>query len=127
MSDKAWKQFEREIARLIKGRRYWANSGESIDIISKDPNAPPGSPYFIAQCKLVQRMSLSELTELAESISVEAYRQTQPEPEASEVHGFVAVKLRRGRGRVSTALIVMTVSDWQRCVRKELLEGGART
>ena len=91
----AWKQFEREIARLLGGRRFWANSGERLDVESSTT---------VAQCKLVQRMSLDALTDLAEQAARDGL--------AKQKTGVVAIKCRRGRGRGSPTLVVMTAEVW---------------
>lgn len=102
MSDKPWKAFEREVARLLGGRRFWANSGESIDIESSS---------YVAQCKHVARMSLRQITDLAEAVELDAA------PKAKL--GIVALKLRAGRGRTTSTLFVMTAHTW------ELMNGSA--
>jgi hypothetical protein len=93
--DKPWKAFERESATLLGGKRAWANSGEQIDVTSD---------RFVAQCKLVQRMSLAELHDLADAIAhdprLDGVRQGRL--------GLVCVKLRRGKGNPSRSLVVMT-------------------
>ena len=92
----AWKAFERDVARLIGGRRYWANSGERVDV---------ESATVLAQCKLVQRMSLEALTQLAEQAARDGQARRKP--------GVVAIKVRRGRGRPSPMLLVMTDRVWE--------------
>lgn len=93
----AWKQFERDVAALLGGRRFWANSGERLDVESESA---------IAQCKLVKRMSLEAITALAEEVE----REAAPKFKA----GVVAVKLRRGRGRSSPMLLIVTAETWKR-------------
>ncbi len=91
-----WKQFERAVARLLEGRRYWANSGERLDV---------EGPIFLAQAKLVRRMSLAELTDLA----LEVERAAQPKAKL----GVVAVKLGGRRGpRATPMLLVMTAATF---------------
>lgn len=102
MSNPAWKKFERDVAALLGGKRFWANSGERLDV---------ESDTAIAQCKLVKQMSLAELTALAEEVE----REAAPKFKA----GVVAVKLRRGRGRSSPMLLVVTEATWRR------MNGGA--
>ena len=92
----AWKKFEREVAALFGGRRFWANSGEALDVESST---------VVAQCKLVKACSLEALTQLAET----AERQGVQKFKA----GVVAVKVRRGAGRKSPTLIVMTETTWR--------------
>ena len=96
MPDKPWKAFERECARLIGGTRYAANSGALIDCESST---------VVAQCKLVKTLSLSALSDLAET----AERQGAVKWKA----GVVAVKVRRGHGRRSPVLVVMTETVWR--------------
>jgi hypothetical protein len=93
----AWKQFERDVARLLGGRRFWANSGESIDVESDG---------YVAQAKLVRVCSLAALTELAEIVERQAALKNKA--------GVVAIKLRRGRGRPSPTLLVVTAATWER-------------
>ena len=92
----AWKQFEREVGLLIDGRRFWANSGEQIDVEGAS---------IVAQAKLVQRMSLEALTQLAETVEEQGRQRRKS--------GIVAIKCRRGRGRPSPTLIVMTAQTWR--------------
>lgn len=95
--DKPWKRFERETAALIGGTRAWANSGELIDC---------EGPTTVAQCKLVTRLSLEELTQLAEVAAAQGT--------AKGKLGVVAVKVRRGVGHPSPGLIVMTTETFRR-------------
>lgn len=64
------------------------------------------SPSCIAQCKLVKTCSLETLTTLAEQVE----RQAAGKAKA----GVVAIKLRRGRGRASPLLLVVTAATWER-------------
>ena len=96
MSDAPWKAFEREVAALLGGKRYWANSGEQLDVVSATTTA---------QCKLVRRMSLEALTQLAEVSAHEGM--------LAQKAGVVVIKVRRGRGRRSPALVVMTTDVWR--------------
>ena len=91
MADKHWKQFEREVARLLGGERYPANSGGRIDV---------ESDRMVAQVKHVQRMSLAQL----EALAIEMERLGS---EKSKV-GLVVVKLRAGRGHSTKALVILT-------------------
>lgn len=95
MPDKPFKAFEREVAALIGGKRYPANSGAAIDC---------EGPAIVAQAKLVSRLSLEDLTQLAET--------TAAHGQAKGKVGLVAVKVRRGAGHPSPGLIVMTFSTW---------------
>jgi hypothetical protein len=93
----AWKQFERDVARLLGGKRFWANSGEAIDCESDG---------YVAQAKLVKTCSLAALTALAEMVERQAALKNKA--------GVVAIKLRRGRGRSSPMLLVVTAATWER-------------
>ncbi len=93
MSDKPWKQFERDCAALINGKRFWSNSGERLDV---------ESDAFRGQCKLVQRMSLAELTKLAEEMAKD-----------TEKFGVVFTKLRAGKGRKTPILVTMTAEEFR--------------
>ena len=93
MSSSAWKQFEREAAAVFQGARFWANSGERVDFAGRI-----GGRSVRGQCKLVKRLSLETLTQLAEEPGVDV----------------VCVKVRRGPGRPSPALLVFTVEGYRR-------------
>ena len=95
--DKAWKQFEREAAQLFGGARYWANSGESVDVESET---------VVAQCKHVKALSLAALTDLAAQAERDGTRKLKA--------GVVAVKVRRRQGaRRTPMLVVMTEATWR--------------
>jgi len=102
MPDAKWKQMERNIAAMIGGRRYPANSGYALDC---------EGPVFVAQCKLVSRLSLDELTTAAEAAEVHGLHRAKI--------GFVAVKVKRGPGVRSAPLVVMTTD----CFRALLARG----
>src|SRR5262245_17725922 len=95
--DRPWKAFERKAAGLFGGVRHWANSGERLDF---------ESATALGQCKLVQRLSLTELTKLAEEMERESL--LRPVPKA----GVVVVKLRAGSGKKTPLLVVMTEKIW---------------
>jgi hypothetical protein len=97
MADRCWKAFEREVASLLGGRRYWANSGEAIDV---------ESDLVVAQCKHVAQCSLEQLSQLVEQVEIQASRKFKA--------GVVAIKARRGHGRPSPMLMVMTSDTWER-------------
>lgn len=97
---KAWKQFEADAAALFNGKRFWANSGERLDFegfVSSGLTGPSQKPVR-GQCKLVKSLSLEALTKLAEEPGVDV----------------VCVKVRRGTGRPSPALVVMTFENYRR-------------
>lgn len=85
-----WKQFERDVAALLGGKRFWANSGEALDV---------ESDTFVAQCKEVKRCSIHELTGLAET----SERQGTVKLKA----GIVAIRGKRGRGLPKAPLLVV--------------------
>ncbi len=91
MADKHWKQFERDVARLLGGERYPANSGGRIDV---------ASDTYVAQVKHRKTMSLPELERWAVEME-------QIGAEKGKV-GLVVVKRRAGRGNPTPGLIVTT-------------------
>ena len=58
VSDRPWKAFDRDVARLLAGRRFCANSGERLVVEFETP----------AQCKLVRVLSPEQLALLAEAV-----------------------------------------------------------
>lgn len=98
---KAWKQFEADAAALFNGKRFWANSGERMDFegeVRYSPQRYDLPSKVRGQCKLVRTLSLEALTKLAEEPGVDV----------------VCVKVRRGAGRPSPALVVMTFDNYRR-------------
>ena len=96
MSDHAWKAFERDAAALFGATRHWANSGERLDF---------ESATAVGQCKLVKTLSLESLSALAEELAVVAKHTNKL--------GVICVKCRRGRGKASPMLVVMTSEQFQ--------------
>ena len=98
----AWKQFERESAALFWGARFWANSGERTDfegtLLGKKVRG---------QCKLVKSLSLESLTCLAEEKGVD----------------LVCVKVRRGKGKPSQPLVVMTFQKFHDTILQTNIAG----
>src|SRR5262245_47529441 len=92
---RGWKDFERQVAEVIGGRRFWANAGEALDCESDG---------VVAQAKLVRVCSLAELTRLAE--------QAERDGRVKQKIGVVVIKLRAGRGRPTPILFVQTLSMW---------------
>jgi len=92
----AWKQFEADSAALFGGKRFWANSGERIDF---------EGPMTKGQCKLVKSMSLEALTKLVEEVDTIA--------KPTNNVGVVCVKVRRGKGKPSPSLVVMSFESFQ--------------
>jgi hypothetical protein len=93
---KPWKAFERASATLLTGKRYWANSGESVDVESS---------FLVAQCKHVRVLSLAAL----EALALEAERQGSQRQKL----GLVCVKRRAGHGRATPTLVVMTAATFR--------------
>ncbi len=91
MSDKHWKQFEREAARLLGGQRYPANSGGRVDVETDD---------VVAQVKHRKTMSVPELERWA--IEIE-----QIGAEKGKT-GILVVKRRAGRGQPTRTLVILT-------------------
>ena len=99
---KAWKQFEADAAKVFGGARFWANSGERLDfegyVRGPDTYGCSERVRVRGQCKLVKTLSLEALTKLAEEPGVDV----------------VCVKVRRGSGKPSPALVVMTFENYKR-------------
>ncbi len=95
MGNHSWKELEREVGRIIGGSRYPANQGGRVDV---------ESPTLVVQCKERKALSLEVLTQLVEEIEGIAKERGKK--------GFVAVKVRRGRGRVSPILFVQSAEQW---------------
>ncbi len=102
MPDKPWKQLEREVARLLGGRRYAADSGGRVDV---------ESPTVVAQVKHVQRLSLAQLEALAVEMAALGEEQGKL--------GLVTVKRRAGKGIHTERLVVMTEGVWVRLNQPE--------
>jgi len=96
---KAWKQFETDAAKLFGGARFWANSGERLDFEGEVLSFNYVDRVKVhGQCKLTKKLSLEALTKLAEESGVD----------------IVCVKVRRGSGKPSPALVVMTFETYKR-------------
>jgi len=91
MTETAWKKAERRAAALIGGLRYWANSGEAVDV---------ESARMLMQVKHVQTCSLAQLEGLALTAEIQGAQKGKL--------GMVWVKRRGGQGAATTPLIVMT-------------------
>lgn len=103
----AWKQFEADSAALFGGKRFWANSGERIDF---------EGPNVSGQCKLVKSLSLEALTKLVEEMEIEANK--------SDRLGVVCVKVRRGKGKPSPSLVVMSFEIFKQMLNPKIVEKG---
>jgi len=110
MTSKPWKRFERDVGKLIGGKRYPANLGGGVDV---------ESPYLVIQCKNVKTMPLAALEKLANEIAIEG--------KESEKVGVVAIKRRAGAGVPTKTLFVFTEDAWRALVaRVENLVMGER-
>ncbi len=89
--NKHWKQFERDVAKLLGGHRYAANSGGRVDVESSE---------YVAQVKHRKTMSVPELERWATEIE-------QIGAEKGKI-GLVVVKRRAGRGHPTKALVILT-------------------
>jgi hypothetical protein len=96
LPDRPWKQEERQVARLLKGNRYPANSGRRVDV---------ESDRFICQVKHRRTLSLAQLEALA--IELDKLGRTQSKL------GVICVKRRAGRGYQTPRLIVMPETVWR--------------
>jgi len=109
MADKPWKQFEREVAEIVRGQRFWANSGEQTDV---------RSTWFEVQCKNVQVLSLAAMGRLLDTM--EEIREKTNDKLAREnvaedmlrynLPGYwdvIAVKQRAGRGKKTRTIFIM--------------------
>jgi hypothetical protein len=96
MPNRPWKSAERKAAKLLGGRRFWANSGEKVDCESDS---------YVAQVKEVGRCSLQEL----ESLALEVQRQGIQRNKI----GLLIIKRRGGRGRETPTLIVTTTHGFR--------------
>jgi len=103
MTDKPWKQEERDAAAIFKGSRYPANQGGHFDFFGA-----VGEQEVLGQVKHRKSLSLQELTTLAENTAI--YARVQ------EALGVVVVKYRAGQGRKTERLIVMTETVWRQFV-----------
>ncbi len=100
--DRSWKAEERQVAWMLGGHRYPANSGGRVDV---------GSDQYVAQVKLVKTLSLAQLEELC--VEMAALGQEQGKM------GLVTVKRRAGRGTPTPRLVVMTEGVWVRLNQPE--------
>jgi hypothetical protein len=91
----SWKQMERDVGKLIGGKRYPANQGGRVDV---------ESDTHVVQCKERKSLSLEQLTQLVEEIEAIGAKKGK--------QGLVAVKVRRGRGKKSPILIVQSAEQW---------------
>ena len=108
MTSKPWKRFERDVGKLVGGRRFPANMGGGVDV---------DSPLFVIQCKNVKTMPLPRLEELA--------REIEREGRSEEKIGVVCIKRRAGAGVPTKTLFVFTEDAWRELVRRvdKLVEG----
>jgi len=91
MTDRAWKAMERRAAKMLEGQRYWANSGQDVDV---------ESGAFLAQVKHVRVCPLAQLERLA--------REAERQGTQKNKIGLVVVKRRAGKGLPTVPLVVLT-------------------
>ncbi len=101
MTNKPWKQFERDVGVLIGGKRHPANTGGSVDA---------ESDTFVAQCKNVKALSLAALERLAREITFHG--------KLDNKIGVVAVKRRAGAGIPTETLMVLSERAWLELLRR---------
>ncbi len=99
---KAWKEFEALSAKLFKSKRKWANSGEALDFAGV-----LGDMIAEGQCKLVKQLPLNALTKLVESLQ---------RRDRTATISPVCVKVRRGKGKESEPLVVLSFADFEKLV-----------
>lgn len=104
--NKPWKQEERQVATLLKGKRFPANSGGRIDV---------ESPHFIAQVKHVKTLSLAKIEALASEMWELGHQYGK--------EGLVVVKRRAGKGISTPRLLIMTEGVFKNLMNhKEVFE-----
>ncbi len=96
MADKAWKHEERQVARMLGGKRHPANSGGPIDV---------ESDHLVCQVKHCKTMSLREIE--AESVQIERVGQEKGKT------GILCIKRKGGKGTPTPLLFVMTETVWE--------------
>lgn len=96
MPDRPWKAEERQVARLLGGSRYPANSGGRVDA---------EGPGIVAQVKHVRKLSLARLEALALEMATLG--------QGRDKVGLLVVKRRAGRGQETPRLVIMTEGAWQ--------------
>ncbi len=101
MTNKPWKQFERDVGKLIRGKRYPANMGGGVDVESAE---------LVVQCKNVKSLSFAALEKLAVEIAREGRE--------SEKIGALVIKRRAGAGTPTKTLIIFTEDAWREFMRR---------
>lgn len=96
MPDRPWKAEERQVARLLGGRRHFANSGGPVDV---------ESDRFVCQVKHLKTCSLSRLEAL--SLELEAIGTQRGKI------GLVCIKRRAGRGHDTVRLLILAEPSWK--------------
>jgi len=92
----AWKELERQVGRIINGKRFWGSSGGPIDV---------ESDHLVCQVKHRKTMSLREIE--AEAVQIERVGQEKGKA------GILCIKRRSGRGCPTPLLFVMTETVWE--------------
>jgi hypothetical protein len=92
MGNRPWKAHERATATALGGSRYWANSGQAVDV---------EGPYYLAQCKHVRVLPFPALERLA--VHAEALGRQRGKI------GLVSIKRRGGPGTLTPRLVCLTM------------------
>jgi hypothetical protein len=105
VSDKTWKQLERDCARLIGGYRMPANVGGKIDVTSE---------RYFGQCKLLSidtHVTLPALSKIVQELDEIAAKEGK--------RGVVFVKMKAGKGHPTPILVVQSAAAWKEEHRDE--------
>lgn len=102
MTDKPWKQAERDAAALFNGTRYPANTGGPVDF---------ETDRYVGQVKHVKSFSLAQLEGLAVELAELGSQKGKI--------GLVVIKRRSGKGHPTPQLIVLTNEAWEKLTEKE--------
>lgn len=87
----AWKELERQVGRIINGKRFWSSSGGPIDV---------ESDRLVCQVKHRKIMSLREIE--AEAVQIERVGQEKGKA------GILCIKRKGGKGTPTPLLVCMT-------------------
>ena len=104
MNRRTWKKFESKCAWFINGKRYPANTGERVDVESKET---------VAQAKYKKALSHNELAALSDEMEVLGL--------SINKLGLVLHQVPPGRGKRTVEMVTMTwaMFDQYFCLRKE--------
>ena len=94
MARTTWKGIERLAAAIFGAKRHWANAGERMDV---------DSPHFAVQVKNRRSLSLAELSDLVDEMTVEGIDKGK----------IPAVVVKYSCGRPTPLLVVMPAEAFQ--------------